>query len=81
MASKINDLVRAVNDEIAPLAYNITSERKRKELRRMLLGLERMSKQIKKELMAETRMAKANRQRDRKQKQKQDIEDMTIQEE
>lgn len=70
MSSKIHEIVRAVNDEIAPLLPSMSSEKKRIEMRANLLALEKMVKSYRRDLLAESKRLKSQRKTLREKKKK-----------
>lgn len=61
MSTKLHEIVTTVNSEIAPLLPGMHSEKKRIEMRRNLLALEKMVKDYRKDLLAESKSLKVER--------------------
>lgn len=60
MSKEVADLVRAVNEEIAPYIPMLSSERKRIDMRRNMRAVEKMAKDIRLKLLAESKEVKLN---------------------
>ena len=65
MSSQIYKLIDAVNDEIKPLLPELSSEKKRIEMRSTLMALERMARDLRHQLLAESKSLKAQRRESR----------------
>jgi len=61
MSSDLYKLVDAVNNEIKPLLPGLSSERKRIEMRSTLMALERMAREMRKNLLNESKQLKRSR--------------------
>lgn len=61
MSNEIYKLVDAVNNEIRPHLPSMSSERKRIEMRSNLMALERMARDLRRKLLAESKKIKAER--------------------
>ena len=83
MSQLLHEIVRGVNEEIADKLPKLSSEKTRKEMRRTLLALEKMTKHIRKELMRESKELAASRKQARllKKNKKNNLTNITIQDE
>ena len=61
MSQLLHEIVRGVNEEIGDKLPKLSSEKTRKEMRRTLLALEKMTKHIRKELLRESKELAASR--------------------
>ena len=61
MSSQIYKIVEAVNNEIRPLLPGMTSERQRVEMRANLSALEKMCKDLRRQLLSESKNLKISR--------------------
>ena len=65
MSSLIQEIVRAVEEEVKPNLPAMSSERKRVEMRRTLLAMEKMIKHIRRELLKESKEIRSTRKQKR----------------
>ena len=68
MSDKLLNIVRAVNEEIAPQLPKLKSERSRIEMRSNLLALSRMCMDLRKQLLEESKTIKQQRKENRNNK-------------
>ena len=61
MSQLLQEIIRAVEDEIKPNLPAMSSERKRKDMRATLLAMEKMIKHIRQELLKESKTIKITR--------------------
>lgn len=61
MSQLLQEIIRAVEDEIKPNMPGLSSERKRKDMRATLLAMEKMIKHIRQELLKESKDIKITR--------------------
>ncbi len=66
MSTKLHEIVQAVNEEIAPRLPGMSSEKKRIEMRKNLLALEKMIKEYRKDLLTESKEIKLLRNKKKK---------------
>jgi hypothetical protein len=60
MSDNIQNIIRAVVEEIQPKLPKLSSEKSRVEMRSLLLSLEKMVKDIRRQLLQESRDIKNN---------------------
>ena len=61
MSQLLQEIIRAVEEEIKPNIPSLSSERKRKDMRSTLLAMEKMIKHIRQELLKESKGIKITR--------------------
>lgn len=61
MSTLLNEIVRAVNEEVVPALPRMKSERDRINMRNTLSALEKMVRHIRLELLKESKQIKQNR--------------------
>ena len=61
MSTLLNEIVRAVNEEVVPALPRMKSERDRINMRNTLSALEKMIRHIRLELLKESKQIKQNR--------------------
>jgi hypothetical protein len=61
MSQLLQEIIRAVEEEIKPNIPSLSSERKRKDMRSTLLAMEKMIKHIRQELLKESKDIKITR--------------------
>tara|TARA_R110001606_G_scaffold27702_1_gene88366 strand:- start:595 stop:852 length:258 start_codon:yes stop_codon:yes gene_type:complete len=80
MSHLLHEIVKGVDEEIAQKLPTLTSEISRREMRKSLLALEKMTKHIRKELLKESKQLASSRKakRNNKNKNKKIIKDDNI---
>ena len=68
MSLLLQEIIRAVEEEVKPNLPALTSERKRVEMRATLLAMEKMIKHIRRELLKESKEIRSNRKQKRLEK-------------
>ena len=68
MSELIQEIIRAVDEEIRPNLPKMNSERARIDMRHTILGMEKMLKHIRRELLKETKELKLARKNKKQQK-------------
>ena len=61
MSTLLHEIVNAIDTEIKPMLPKMKSEKDRVEMRRTLMGLEKMVKHIRQELLKESKKLKGDR--------------------
>ena len=65
MSNLLQEIIRAVEEEVKPNLPAMSSERKRVEMRRTLLAMEKMIKHIRGELLKESKEIRSTRKQKR----------------
>lgn len=68
MSLLLQEIIRAVEEEVKPNLPAMSSERKRVEMRATLLAMEKMIKHIRRELLKESKEIRSNRKQKRLEK-------------